>query len=322
MRNKSNKIKVLQVNKLYYPWIGGMEKVVQDLAEGLNGKLEVEVLACQPKGKGRAEYINGVKVTKAGSVGIVCGMPISFSFPFLLAKKSREVDIIHFQMPFPLADISYLLFGSRKPKIVATYQSDIVRQRKLMLFYKPLLLKFLDIVNKIIVTSPNMLKTSKYLKTFKYKCSVVPLGIDINYLKNSNAKKINLSKDKDEKIILFVGRLSYYKGVEYLIEAMQWVIRKSKLLILGDGKLRAQLEERSRFLGVQDRVIFLGKLSQEELKYCYEVCDIFVLPSVEVSEAFGLVLIERGKEKITDFNPDKIINRYIKLYEETLNAKN
>lgn len=167
-----------------------------------------------------------------------------------------------------------------------------------------------------------MLKTSKYLKTFKYKCSVVPLGIDINYLKNSNAKKINLSKDKDEKIILFVGRLSYYKGVEYLIEAMQWVIRKSKLLILGDGKLRAQLEERSRFLGVQDRVIFLGKLSQEELKYCYEVCDIFVLPSVEVSEAFGLVLIERGKEKITDFNPDKIINRYIKLYEETLNAKN
>ena len=67
-----------------------------------------------------------------------------------------------------------------------------------------------------------MLKTSKYLKTFKYKCSVVPLGIDINYLKNSNAKKINLSKDKDEKIILFVGRLSYYKGVEYvnIIEAL------------------------------------------------------------------------------------------------------
>lgn len=286
-----DKIKVLIVNKLYYPWVGGIEKITQDYAEGLNGEIEVEVLVCQPRGRGKVEWINGVKVTRAGSIGIFWGMPISFSFPFLLAKKSREVDIIHFQMPFPLADISYLLLGSRKPSIVVTYHSDIVRQKKLMLFYKPFLFRFLRIVDRIIVTSPNMLEFSEYLKAFKYKCSVVPLGIDVDYLEHSGVKEIGLSKTKDEKLILFVGRLTYYKGVEYLIEAMQRV-KNSKLLIVGDGELRAQLERKSRLLGLQDKIIFLGKLSKEELNYCYKICDIFVLPSVEESEAFGLVQAE------------------------------
>jgi rhamnosyl/mannosyltransferase len=291
MKEKANKIRVLQVNKLYYPWIGGVEKVVQDIAEGLNGKMEIEVLACQSFGKGKVEYINGVKVTKAGSVGIFWGMPISFSFPFLLAKKMREVDIIHFHMPFPLADISFLLFRTSKPRIVVTYHSDIVRQKKLMLLYKHVFFKFLNIVDKIIVTSPNMKENSVYLKSFKNKCSVVPLGVDTNYFESLETRKIDLPINGNEKIILFVGRLTYYKGVEYLIEAIQWV-KNSKLLIVGDGKLRAQLEEKSKLLGVQERVIFLGKLSQEELKYCYEICDLFVLPSVDVSEAFGLVQAE------------------------------
>lgn len=89
---------------------------------------------------------------------------------------------------------------------------------------------------------------------------------------------------------MFVGRLSYYKGVEYLIEAMQWV--NAKLLIVGDGELREKLEEKTISFGVNGKVKFLGKVSDEMLKYCYQICDVFVLPSVEPSEAFGIVQME------------------------------
>lgn len=284
------KLYVLQISKLYYPWIGGVEKVVQDIAEGLKGKVDMEVLACQPRGWGTRQLINGVEVIKASSFGIYWSMPISFTFPFLLAWKSRKVDVLHFHLPFPLGVLSYLLMGSQRKKVVVTYHSDIVRQKRLMRFYKPFLHRFLKRADRILPTSPNLVKSSKYLSPYKDKCSVVPLSIDLNEFGHSGKKEFNLGIFSDEKIVLFVGRLNYYKGLEYLIEAMQEV--EGKLLIVGDGELRGELEEKARSLKVDQKVIFLGRLSDEKLKYCYKTCDLFVLPSVEPSEAFGIVQME------------------------------
>ena len=155
--------------------------------------------------------------------------------------------------------------------------------------YKPFLFKFLKIADRILVTSPNILQSSKYLAHFKDKCVVVPLSIPIEeYAKIDQPFDVDVSQG--EKIVLFVGRLSYYKGVEYLIEAMQWV--NAKLLIVGDGELREKLEEKTISLGVNGKVKFLGKVSDAMLKYCYQICDVFVLPSVEPSEAFGIVQME------------------------------
>lgn len=283
------KIKVLQICKLYYPWIGGVEKVVQDIAEGLQGKIHIEVLACEPKGRGKSLCVNGVRVTYASSFGIYWSMPVSITFPFLLAWKSKKFDILHFHLPFPLGDLSYLLMGSRQPKVLVTYYSDIVKQKKIMKFYKPFLHAFLKRANKILVPAPNLLESSKYLKPYKDKCVVVPLGIDLSKF-GHQSKKVDLGISPNEKIVLFVGRLTYYKGLEYLLEAMREV--KAKLLIIGDGKLRQQLEKKAKSLKVEEKVVFLGRVSDEELKYCYQICDVFVLPSVEPTEAFGLVQLE------------------------------
>ncbi len=119
--NCSKRIKVLQVNKLYAPFIGGVERTVQDIAEGLKGKVDMKALTCRPKGSTTVEVINGVEVTKAGSLGIYWSMPVSLTFPFLLAKMSRDVDIIHFHFPFPLDDFSYLLLGASCSAIFNSY---------------------------------------------------------------------------------------------------------------------------------------------------------------------------------------------------------
>lgn len=288
--NKENKIKILQVNKLYHPWIGGVEQVVQDIAEGLKDQVNMEVLACEPKGRGESELINGVKVTKASSFGIYFGMPVSATLPFLLARKSRQADILHFHLPFPLGVVSHLLMGSKSKKIVVSYHSDIVKQEKLLKLYRPFLHNFLDRADVVLPTSPRLLETSSHLGPYKNKCTPIPLSIDLDKFGHPPEGNFDLEVSSEEQIVLFVGRLAYYKGLSYLIEAMEEV--EAKLLIAGEGDLREELKEQVSSLGLEEKITFLGRVSDEELKHLYQHCDLFVLPSVKPSEAFGIVQME------------------------------
>jgi rhamnosyl/mannosyltransferase len=159
-----------------------------------------------------------------------------------------------------------------------------------MKVYKPFLYHFLEQADRILPTSPQLIEVSPFLKPFKDKCIVVPLWVDFKKLQSSPQKALDLPVEKGEKIVLFVGRLVYYKGLEYLIEAMKDV--EAKLLIAGSGPLEKRLRQKSKIIGVGQKVIFLGKVSDAEIKYLYQICDVFVLPSVEPSEAFGLVQLE------------------------------
>jgi rhamnosyl/mannosyltransferase len=287
------KIKILQINKLYFPWVGGIEKNVQEISEGLSqDKFDIEVLVCKSKGLGIKEIINGIKIIKAASFGILYGMPISITFPFILAFKSFNKDILHFHLPFPLAVFSYLFFCNKRNKVIVTYHSDIVKQKWFMKIYEPFLISFLRNSNKILVSSPNLINSSKYLKMYKDKCTILPLFIDLNKY-SSTILKADYYIDgisSNDKVVLFVGRLVYYKGIEFLIEAMQDV--NAKLLIVGEGNLRNKLENIVKKLELSKKVIFLGEVPDQKLKYCYSFCDIFVLPSIENSEAFGIVQME------------------------------
>lgn len=290
--NGSKKYKVLQINKLYCPWIGGVEKVVQEIAEGLRDKVDMKVLVCEPKRKGRDEIINGVRVSRAGSLGIFFSMPVSLSFPLFLRRLSKDRDILHFHMPFPLGDISYFLTRPRG-RIVIWWHSDVVRQRNILSLYRPLLKKFLSRVDKIIVATPWHIESSSFLKDFRNKCEIIPFGIDIRrFGLNENAQeKVGNVRDKyGSKIILFVGRLIYYKGVEYLLHAMKDI--DANLILIGEGPLRNYLQQLTIKLGIEKKIFFLGNLENEETPIYYHSCCTFILPSIANSEAFGLVQLE------------------------------
>jgi len=283
-------MKVLQVSKLYAPWIGGVEKVVQIIAEGLSRSVQMQVLTCQPLGRGQQDVLNGVPITRASSFGILWSMPISPTFPFLLARMSRRVDILHVHCPFPLAVLAYLALGSRQCRLIVTYHSDIVRQRVMLPLYGPFLRSFLRKADKIIVTSPHLLESSPYLRPYRPKCVVIPLSINVQEHLEPVLPDKPLEFPTDRPTVLFVGRLNYYKGLSYLVTAMQSV--NAQLLVVGDGELRSKLEAQVSQLGLQGRVFFMGSLSGDDLRYCYQQCDVFVLPSTESSEAFGLVQLE------------------------------
>lgn len=284
-------MKVLQVNKLYYPFIGGVEKVVYDIADQLKDKVDMEILVCNTDNRNQVEFVNDVKVTRSRSLGIYFSMPVSPNFPLMLKRK--KADIYHFHMPFPLGEFSYLL-SRPKGKVVATWHSDIVKQKTLLKFYKPFLMKFIERADVILTTSPQMIENSPFLQNVKEKCRVVPLGIDVKpyiELNEETEKKMQeIKKQHGERLVFFLGRLVYYKGVQYLVEAMKNI--KGKLLLAGAGQLEDELKETVKRLNIEDKVVFLGKLKDEELPAYYHACDVFVLPSVASSEAFGLVQLE------------------------------
>lgn len=282
---------VLQVSKYYYPEVGGIEQVVQTLAEELHGpEMGVQVLAAAAGGRGGHERINGVPVTKVTSLGELASTPLTPLFPVRLASRGRSVDIVHLHLPNPVAVASYLSFGPSDPRLVVTYHSDIVRQSKALKLYRPMLHRVLGRADRIVTTSPNLLEHSEHLQPHADRCEVIPLSVDLDRFDAYEGPEYDLPTDPDRPTLLFVGRLSYYKGVQHLVDAMGDV--DADLLVVGDGDRREDVESRARERGVTDRIHFLGRVDDEMLDFCYREADVFVLPSVAPSEAFGIVQLE------------------------------
>lgn len=288
------KKKVLQINKFYYPHTGGIERVVQQIAEGLKDRTDMEVLVCRDKGLSKKEIVNGVRIYRAGSLGVLFKVPISFPFLWKIRKLSKEKDILHFHMPFPLGDLGCLLSGFRG-KVVVWWHSDVVRQKTMMKFYRPIMERFLQRADVIIVASQGHIDGSDYLPKYKDKCVVIPFGVEpmIEAKADSyiNQKQEMFYSNSNKVKFLFVGRLVYYKGCDILLHAFQKV-EGAELTIIGSGDLEQELKEAVYKSGMQDRVHFLGSVDEERLSKAFADCDVFVLPSVAKSEAFGLVQIE------------------------------
>lgn len=287
------KIKVLQVNKLYYPEVGGIEKTLKQLAEGLNESTDLQVLVCQKKGRGTVDCINGVRVCRTGSFGVAASVPISPSFVLRLRKEAKDKDIIHLHMPFPLGDLACLLSGFQG-KIVAYWHSDVVKQKKWMFLYRPIMERFLKRADVILVGAEGIAKGSQYLTPYLEKCQVVPFAVEDRILQQGK-EHIEKNGTRNKKMIptfLFAGRLVYYKGCSILLEAFSKMKETAQLVIVGTGPLKGELEEQCKTLGIDDKVNFTGFVSDEQMEFYFRNADVFVLPSVERSEAFALVQLE------------------------------
>jgi rhamnosyl/mannosyltransferase len=279
---------VLLVNKFYLPEVGGIEHVVQNIAEGLPRTYQRRVLAARPRGFGGHERHNGVHIKKASSLGIALSIPLAPTFPLQLRIAARNTDIVHHHLPNPLSTISQLTIGTGDSTVIATYHSDIVRQATALKVYRPVLERFLDRVDRILVTSDRLLHHSEILESYEHKCAIVPLSVDLNAIDAEDPPEFDTNTTSP--VVLFVGRLNYYKGVEYLIDAMEQI--EATLLVAGDGERRSALQQQARDQRVDDQIQFLGYVSDTKLASAYRAADLFVLPSVEPSEAFGIVQLE------------------------------
>ncbi|MDP2234541.1 MAG: glycosyltransferase, partial [Actinomycetota bacterium] len=203
-------------------------------------------------------------------------------------------DLFHLHFPYPWGEVSWLRARTDTPTVL-TYHSDIVRQKAALELYKPILRRVLDRVDLVIASSPNMVEHSPFLSEVSCKCRVVPFGIDVDAFASTPALETRaaaLRQPHDGRpIVLFVGRLIYYKGADVLVRAMASV-PEADLVIIGSGPLEPELREIAESNNMTDRVTFLGGQPFDELVAWYHAADVFALPSTARSEAFGLVQLE------------------------------
>jgi len=150
----------------------------------------------------------------------------------------------------------------------------------------------------IVSPSEHYISESRFLGKYKDKTITIPNGInlndfDIQYSKEECRKKLGLATEKH--IILFLGKLAPYKSPHLLVKAMPTVISKFpnvEVVFVGDGRLKQQLKELSRRLGVEKSIRLTGFVEEGLKPFYYKAADIFVLPSTMRTEVFPLVLLE------------------------------
>jgi len=281
-------MKVLHIYRTCYPETqGGIEHVIRSITEG-GGKLGITNKILTLSNERKQPY----KISNVEIIPIKKDIEIAANgFSIKLISKFKELaqwaDIIHYHYPWPSGD--FLAFFSNKPSIV-TYHSDIVRQKMLNILYKPLEQYFLNKVDAIIATSPQYAQSSKNLKKFESKVSIIPLAINEDNYSLSKSEIIANWRDKvGEGFFLFVGVLRYYKGLKYLIQAA--AINKLPVVIVGDGPLFDTLNEQVQKLELSN-VTFVGFVSECDKIALLQLSKSFVFPSHLRSEAFGVSLLE------------------------------
>ncbi len=280
-------MRILELGKHYPPSRGGMETALRQLCLGLrrHGQ-QVLVLVAAEESRGSAERREGIAVRRLASWGRLQSVPLTPGLPGALrrALRSFRPDRVHLHLPNPGMALAWWIFGSGSIPLVISYHSDIVRQRWLRTLLEPVRQRLLRRARCILVRSQALLEESKSLSAHRERCRVLPFGVELP------PQAAAPTEEDGAPYFLFVGRLVYYKGLEVLLEAIR--PEEHRLVVVGEGPRRAELERRVRQTGLSERVRFLGDCDEDQLQRLYRGCRSLVLPSVAASETFGLVQLE------------------------------
>ncbi len=284
-------MKILHIYKTYYPEsLGGVEQTIHSLSKELAKKNIIsDVISTTDKNTAyvhQAEY-NRVYFYPRTIDRFSCPMSVALLHHF--RKIAMQYDILHYHFPWPFADFMHLFRSVDKPSLL-TYHSDIVRQKTLNKIYQPLMHRFLKKIDCIVTTSNNLLQSSPVLNKFKKKTHVAPIGLEAAQLPENQQELLNAWQNKlKQPFFLFIGVLRYYKGLDFLIEAVRDT--NISVVIAGAGPEENHLHQLAQKYQLKN-VTFVGKITDADkwalLKLCYGV----VVPSHLRTEAFCISLLE------------------------------
>lgn len=285
---------ILHISKYYYPTEGGIETVAKYLVEGLTDYNNV-VICFATDGKTRCDIVNGIKVYRVAPLFNISSQDICFSYWRILAQVCNEhkpdIALIHCPNPFIYPIANRVL--PKACKKVLLWHSDILTKGWLYKLIKPVENEALKKCDLILATSPNYIDRSSPIYKYKDKVEILQNGMIINDfdLKQGDAERIESIKKEHgyKKLILFVGRHIPYKGIDQLIEAEQYIKSDVRILIAGRGP---ETDKLKKLAASSERIIFLGKVSNNDLRCYYHAADIFGFSSITKQEAFGVALAE------------------------------
>ncbi len=291
-------MRVLHFGRFYHSDFGGMERHVALLLKGLSRSIHVANLVASEDWSMRTLEVDGYRVYKVPSLGVVAGAALCPGMSYWARRLNRlqHFDIAHLHFPDPMSHLAAMALPKDVRRVIS-WHSDIIRQKRLLQLYRPFLDRIVARADAIIGATPLHFSSSTQLGACRNprRLHVVPYGIDFAPFEAPQAVSAGaeLKRKLGRRFVIFaVGRHVYYKGFECLVRAMREVRGDSVLVLGSTGPSSGMLKGLAAELGLEERVFFPGRIPEEMLPAYYHACDVFCLPSVEPSEAFGLVQVE------------------------------
>ena len=294
----------------YLPYINGVSTSVLMLKDSLE-KLghEVFIVTVNPN-KMKYEFEDNDKIIRIPGIPIgIYDYRLTGIYPLRVINKIRKwkLDVIHSQTEFGVGTFSRVISSQFNIPIVHTYHTyyedymyyitkghfDKASRRlvrELANFYCD------KSIDELIVPTKKIYDVFKEKYKFKRNINIIPTGLEIEnfYKTNFDIKEINKLKkqykiDKNDLVLLFVGRIAKEKNIDLLINNML-DDKNLKLVIIGDGPDISFYKDLAIKNKVEDRVIFVGKIPYKNIPIYYQLANIFVTASQ--SETQGLTVIE------------------------------
>lgn len=287
-------MRVLQLSKFFPPIYGGIETVTWELAEGLHAEgVVVEVLcANQAPRTVRERASSGYGILRAGSWGQLLSTSMAPSMVAEMLRRRHAHDIIHVHMPDPMAAVA--LWAARPAaRIVVHWHSDVIRQRRALALYQPLQHWLLARADAVIATSEAYAGASAALAPFLGKVAVVPIGMSDHRPLACSLRAADVRRRvRGRHLVFALGRMTYYKGFDVLIEAAKRLPDDCAVIIGGHGELLDDFRHRVARAGLGGKVHLPGHIPDDELASYFEACDVFCMPSTLRAEAYGVAMVE------------------------------
>ena len=220
------------------------------------------------------EVVDGVPVTRVGTIGAAGSVPIAPALPLELRRARADLIVLHEPNPWALLSLALAppRGAARRSGSTAKWCG---RALQYALFYHPLARTVYRRARRIVVSSPALGEQAAALAPYRDRIAVIPFGIDVTRWDATPAVSARAAAIRAESggrpLVLFAGRMVPYKGVDVLLRALAGL--EAAAVIAGDGPSRAGWMALARELGIADRTRFPGEVSHEELAALYHACD-------------------------------------------------
>jgi glycosyltransferase involved in cell wall biosynthesis len=312
-------LRILHIGKYFPPHPGGMETVLRDQMnmQSRNHNIEVAAVVHSSNASLRdalepSELGHPVWYAARWFSAIFTPVAPLFALTVYRAIKTFKPSEIRLHLPNPSCFWLLLLPSARRLPWIIHWHSDVLASprsmglKALYWVYWPFETWLLACADRVIATSVPYLETSKALSAVRDKCSVEMLKLDEARIPAAALSATQPPRQEGEGIrVLCVGRLTYYKDFHTAIKGVASV-KGARLRVVGEGAERQSLEKTISQCGAKEHITMLGAVPDEELWAAYSWCDILCLPSVERTEAFGMVILEAalfGKPSIVANTP-------------------
>lgn len=291
-------VQIAQVAPWFSPHFGGVESHVRSLSRELarRGHEVTVVTSRHDPSLPPEETLDGFRVLRVKPRFILIQTPITPR----MRQSLRDVkaDVVHAHSPPPLAShYAGVVASERGIPYVVTYHCDVDLPSAFgsiveSVYRRSLGASTLRNAAQVVVTTRTYAATSRAV--WRYNPTVIPNAVDHRRFRpdvDGSEIRTSLSIPADAPLVLLVGRIVPHKGIEHFIEAARYV-PEARFVIAGEGSLLEPMKRLATSMGVEERVHFLGRVTEERLPEVYAACDVFVLPSVSRLEAFGIVALE------------------------------